>query len=1451
MSKTQKRKIEKNRKMKRLRKVMACAALFAALGFGANAMAQQTDVTPNTANSVVGDTITKVTDVSAGVVADYSENGGAGHIGTATTDVGTTDLIDLGFNVTDDIEIGTATTFGTAGTIGLYVIDNDGTVSSVAGKELSFTDITIDATGSGNAGFLSGFTFAENGNNDGFNAASLTGGKITVTNNAAAQTSGMVIAGNVLGNITLTGGMDIQGGAIVNGFSASVIGEGPDAATGTQVSIDLGDLNIVTDAVGIGQAVFITGIAGESTLQVGKVTLDGNNVYGFHNNGTIGAGSSFIASSITANATDTAIGIQSLDNDGTISVDGQSDGVGIAELGKDFGIVVIANNALAQTAGGILLNDAGTTMEGDIEVVSGIYARTSGTNSAAYGINIVADEFSGTITTGALDIANTGAGPAQGIVINALNTTGAIATSDISVSAASGLATGIRLLQGNAADITVTGDIDAYSNGAHVTANALGIYIQGDNTAKVTVTKGIEATSFDGNASAVFITGESGKVSIGEGVSAATNGVGNAYVLYFGDITDEVAVGEDISAYAYGSGNAHGIFGGNVTAAGSINVTGDILATAYGGGTATGVELNNILANVTINDITADSSSDDDDAGNATGFTAANLGDGVGANATVSLGDVVVTSEAFDDIASYGYGNAGSATGVQLANIMTGSELTVKSVNAQAIADVSYGYTSGDASGIVLTGNNAGSISVTDSTEVIPGLEFGIVAGAQGGDDADATGLSIDGDNLGTINIASGILATSQAGDATGLAIVGDVVDNTIDYGKIFVGVEEGDDESDAIGLYVGGINNAAGLTTSGDILAQNNGEGYATGILGGSFGTGGLIVKDTITATSADGDAFAIADWDGTKSSQVTLKGDAVLDTTDSNTLTFGVRFAEVEDGATCVVKRLTFDTADFDGQWDNGQNVLNTENATQIVFAEDAKVKVDGIHWMQRGKDTFGLDTESSITLKNGSEVVIDGRQADYLVGFLTPNAAGTMTVERGAKLDGYGKTMDPSVATIASNAVIVGKLDVQGEATFRGQGSDNKGLFVNAGGAPDAITVGTYAKLNADTTHGERNTLYQVADGEWADAEYATTKFDLNEFYNLAAVNIGGNGYIGIDVRDVVYMPEMYALGSQMHHYRSIADAAGYRFALDRQVGKSCSPCNEATSCDPCEAVCGGSKARKGLWASWTGRTNEDLRSTSMGHKMRYESDGVQVGFDFIRTGRFMLGGMYGYSESRLYAQDGYGSKMKGDDNYFGLYGQYLLKNGLDVSGTIGYGRQEFDHFRNNKWGQHTGDFKSDTFEANLELGYMMNLNKRSFIRPLIGIDVYNYDTDGMVESSGYVFHGSSLTQAFFRVGAEGEWTRKRFALNGGVFYSYQMNKDAKYAWAAVTDPSQGGITAPTAYKLGRSIVTLNLGGRYALNQSGSLSLFGGYQADIYTDRINDQATHSGTAGIRWEF
>jgi hypothetical protein len=74
---------------------------------------------------------------------------------------------------------------------------------------------------------------------------------------------------------------------------------------------------------------------------------------------------------------------------------------------------------------------------------------------------------------------------------------------------------------------------------------------------------------------------------------------------------------------------------------------------------------------------------------------------------------------------------------------------------------------------------------------------------------------------------------------------------------------------------------------------------------------------------------------------------------------------------------------------------------------------------------------------------------------------------------------------------------------------------------------------------------------------------------------------------------------------------------------------------------------------------------------------------------------------------------------------------------------------------------------------------------------------------------------------------------------------MNNDL--LWTTVHN--SGAQSTLYGSKLGRSVVTWNIGGEYQLRKR--LSLFGGYTGDAYTDRTGDPYASTGYLGLNYRW
>ncbi len=305
-----------------------------------------------------------------------------------------------------------------------------------------------------------------------------------------------------------------------------------------------------------------------------------------------------------------------------------------------------------------------------------------------------------------------------------------------------------------------------------------------------------------------------------------------------------------------------------------------------------------------------------------------------------------------------------------------------------------------------------------------------------------------------------------------------------------------------------------------------------------------------------------------------------------------------------------------------------------------------------------------------------------------------------------------------------------------------------------------------------------------------------------------------------------------GSQCGTGRDIADSLG---------------CN-----DGCGTGCNSGWQKlsgKSIWANYVGRTGDFENDFGFGYDIK--SNGVQAGLDLFSDRCTQFGVMFGYERETSYASLDYErqirteSDTKADDYYFGFYFARQLRNCFDVRGYIGYGHQNYDAAQSTydlltgvRIGHIAASLTGDTFESTLELGRRCYLNRHLSYRPVIALDIFN---NHITEDDADADMG--LTQLFARFGSDLQWTRGRLNLNGGAYYSYQMNGAGRNA-------GFGGIL-PMDIFLGGSVFTLTAGTTYYLNQAQTFGVFANYYGDAYVDAAGSPWQHTFLVGGQYRF
>ncbi len=299
-----------------------------------------------------------------------------------------------------------------------------------------------------------------------------------------------------------------------------------------------------------------------------------------------------------------------------------------------------------------------------------------------------------------------------------------------------------------------------------------------------------------------------------------------------------------------------------------------------------------------------------------------------------------------------------------------------------------------------------------------------------------------------------------------------------------------------------------------------------------------------------------------------------------------------------------------------------------------------------------------------------------------------------------------------------------------------------------------------------------------------------------------------------------------------------------ACGSQCGTGCNENGCGTGCDAgcdianslgcdanagCNTGCGGWQklSGKSIWANYVGRTGE-FEPDGWGNNIDFESNGIQVGLDLFSDRCTQFGVMFGYEKEKV---SDIVFENEADDYYFGFYAARQLNRGYDIRGYIGYGHQKYKP-------DYTDNLKGNTFETTLELGRRCYLNRHLSYRPVIALDIFNNDVEADLAADGV----GSITQIFARFGSDLQWTRNRFNLNGGAYYSWQINDAGRNAYWASSDQS---------VHIGGSVFTLTAGTTYYLNAAQTFSVFANWYGDAYVDANGSPWEHTFLVGAQYRF
>ena len=391
-------------------------------------------------------------------------------------------------------------------------------------------------------------------------------------------------------------------------------------------------------------------------------------------------------------------------------------------------------------------------------------------------------------------------------------------------------------------------------------------------------------------------------------------------------------------------------------------------------------------------------------------------------------------------------------------------------------------------------------------------------------------------------------------------------------------------------------------------------------------------------------------------------------------------------------------------------------------------------------------------------------------------------------------------------------------------------------------DAANYGTW--LFGDTAIGSSDT----DDNDWSMIDYQNDQF---------AEWALGNGVLTFGGwKDDANMSDGFVGALTMHNKYAIWNAvrdrliSGSGYARNGYRGQAaCDPC-EAVGCNPCDPICGSGSGLRSAWVNYTGR-GDTYRSSFAGfngQNWKLSMEGVQTGTDLYRTRSAQVGMLFAYEGGSMHNDSTIGrDSIKADDTYVGVYGARVLRGGADIRGAFALGWQDY---KMNRWALtdgnlYTSSFKGRTSETNLEIGKRFASGAWS-LRPVLALDVYNNNLKGAAEAGagnqGVTYNKTSLTQVFARSGSDLRYQSGRFTFNSGLYYAYDLHGQQLRA-------AMGSAGRLSGSKLGRELLTLNVGGEYQLCQS--FAVFGGYEGQYTLDGASKSAQNIGTIGgiVKW--
>ncbi|MDR0329035.1 MAG: autotransporter domain-containing protein [Planctomycetaceae bacterium] len=592
---------------------------------------------------------------------------------------------------------------------------------------------------------------------------------------------------------------------------------------------------------------------------------------------------------------------------------------------------------------------------------------------------------------------------------------------------------------------------------------------------------------------------------------------------------------------------------------------------------------------------------------------------------------------------------------------------------------------------------------------------------------------------------------------------------------------------------------------------------------------------------------------WDGSENANVALATGVVNATGTWDDVENGASFHIADDIA------LTLTATNIDDTVNRLGNITTFEDGkgsvTVALGTGDAKLSVGNIGTSVANLDSLTVSGNSNDVVLNlgnvfASTVTITttgevNMNRNGNIGTLTLNTTGGIL-----NLNGGGFNLDDANITNGTVNINSGFVRVGKVTTLTGDVNAARGTTL-ALGLPSALTAAYAGDIK----------IYDGAQIQVFNATLGTNYSNLFTGHNKAWLQNPANFWdrsllykIDLEdgvakVRNTLNASDGFLAAMMMHNKYTMRNAVRDRM-ISGDGGNRSGYFGQA----PCDPVCGSESSAKSAWVNYIGRGDTYRSSYGANHDWKLTMDGVQVGSDLYRTRNSQVGMLFGYEGGRMVNDRGFFDRDQTnlDDLYFGVYAAQVLRSGADIRGSFAYGWQNYgmSRYEIHDNGIYTSSFNGYTTESSLEVGKRFVRGAWS-VRPVLGLDVSTNNLKAAEEKNAddgdyaLKYDKTSLRQVFLRPGVEMRLQGKRATLNTGLFYAYDMNNNELQT--RVNNGTNNAILAGS--KLGRSLLTLNVGGEYQMSKH--FSLFGGYEGQYTLDGAAKGSMNAGYVGsiVKW--